>query len=175
MRLADQLIRPSLKPPCNPTARKPSRSLADQLIRPSLKPQPQAAGRLRIRRLADQLIRPSLKLPCLFLSARASPPSGGSIDPPFIEACHAPTLSGHIGWSGGSIDPPFIEAAQDPRRRNSRTGRLADQLIRPSLKLMAITVEERKDLRLADQLIRPSLKRNWRGGALCARCVWRIN
>ena len=76
--------------------------------------------------------------------------SGGSIDPPFIEAARPAPTTSPTASSGGSIDPPFIEAAGSPRG-TGRRGSLADQLIRPSLK------RERVD------------------GAAVGVVVWRIN
>ena len=60
--------------------------------------------------------------------------SGGSIDPPFIEAELEVVVATPLSGSGGSIDPPFIEACAAASTEKLRSS-LADQLIRPSLKL----------------------------------------
>ena len=86
--------------------------------------------------LADQLIRPSLKdgIPTATATATAS---GGSIDPPFIEGHERLGPSIGVVVSGGSIDPPFIEGGNS-REERRRKQSLADQLIRPSLKVTAM-------------------------------------
>ena len=150
-RLADQLIRPSLKQRRGGLDDDGLRRLADQLIRPSLKPGSPSFVETAPVGLADQLIRPSLKRWLGLGGGTAAGRSGGSIDPPFIEAGIDAHFSAVGFASGGSIDPPFIEARM-----------CAWPHCEPQC--------------LADQLIRPSLKRDGlRADRLCAGGVWRIN
>ena len=108
-RLADQLIRPSLKHVVLDDLFDRLFGLADQLIRPSLKRESRRCLVDTRGGLADQLIRPSLKLGVGGFDHGRGPQSGGSIDPPFIEAVSC-------------VQSLPLMAC------------LADQLIRPSLK-----------------------------------------